>query len=148
MIIKVIFMRQLKQNPHTPKGRRIQYSLMDMKDMGLNMGRKVNLTKKPKIPIYKRDMHAVWKPKMKKIVRAKANEFLLHLNPKQSYLFKVLLIQIRKNPKMNREEMNSLVMRTIKNQKGKEVENTYSIYAADAMFKKAIAFGAITAEKE
>jgi len=140
-------MRQLKQNPHTPRSKRIQYSISGMHDLGLDTRKKIAVKKAIKVSILKRDMRVVWKPKKRTIVRAKANEFLLGLNPNQAYLFKVLLIQIRKYPQMNKEEMNSLVMRTIKNQKGKEVENTYGIYAADAIYKKAVKFGAITAEK-
>ncbi len=139
-------MRIIKPNPHTPLNRRIQYSVSEMQDMGIKT-KKGPALRAAKVSILKRDMHAVWKPKMKTIVRAKADEFLLTLKPKDAYVFKILLAFVRKNPKVQREELNNLVMRTVEQQKGKPVRKEYPIYAADAIYKKAVKFGAITAEK-
>lgn len=138
--------RLLKQNPNTLT-KRIQYSVSEMQDLGLDTRKKIPALKSAKASVLKRDMRVVFKPLKKTIVRAKADQFLATLKPNQAYLFKVLLTQIRKYPQLGREEMNSLVMRIIKAQKGSEAKNNYAIYAADAMYKKAVKFGAITAKK-
>lgn len=138
--------RLMKQKPCI-QNKRIQYSVSEVQDLGINMRKKVRAQKAPKASVLKRDMSVVWKPKIKKIVRAKADEFLLTLKPKEAYLFKIFLAVVRKNPKAPREELNNLVMRIIEQQKGKSVRSEYPVYAGDLIYKKAVKFGAIIAEK-
>jgi hypothetical protein len=127
-------------------GKRIQYSVSEVSSLGFDTRKKIPLPKTAKVSILKKKMGSVWKPSIKTIVRAKSDEFLLMLKPKQAYLFKILLIQLRKHPRLSKDEMNSLVMRTIQEQKGKEVKNSYPVYAADTLFRKAVEFGAIKVE--
>ena len=97
----------------------MQYSVSEVDIFGVRTQK--NPVKYVKKSVLVRNMNGVWKPMRKTIVRAKANEFFSTLKPAQAYVFKILLTQIRKNPKMGTEELTSLVMRIIKNQKGKEV---------------------------
>ena len=118
-----------------------------MGDLGLNLRKRVFVPKSVKSSVLKRDMHMVWKPKRKTIIDAKAKQMMITLKEPQAALFMEVLIQLRKHPALGREEFNSLVMRSLREKIGPEVKTLYGIYAADAMYKKALKFGAVVAEK-